>query len=145
MRPQAVGAALLLAGCYTYQPLPAPVPESGTRVAARLTEEGSVELASLLGPEVTQVEGQVMGADSLALRLAILQVANRRGLEATWGGEEVQLPRTSVAVLSQRRLSIGGTVLLGGAAVGGLYFVYRLLGGPGVLEGSGGGGGGGGR
>ena len=56
----------------------------------------------------------------------------------------VLLPRARLSYMTQRRLSPGGTALLGLGLTGGLYLLYRLLGGAGVFGASGGGGGHGG-
>jgi hypothetical protein len=137
--------AMLLAGCYTYRPLATPAPPPGQRVSAQLTTEGSRELTGQIGPEVLHVEGQVVSADSTGLNLEVLEIESYRGIRSDWHGEHVKLPRQAVAGLQERRLSVGGTTLLGGVLAGGLYAVYRLLGGGGLFEGGNGQAGGGGR
>jgi hypothetical protein len=127
--------ALLLAGCYTYRPLVDPEPTPGQRVSAQLTTEGSRDLTGQIGPEVLHVEGQVIRADSSGLDLEVLEIESYRGIRSDWHGEQVRLPREVVAGLQERRLSVGGTTLLGGVVLGGLYAVYRILGGPGLFEG----------
>jgi hypothetical protein len=136
---------LLLAGCYTYRPLANPAPPPGQRVSAQLTTEGSRELTGQIGPEILHVEGQVVSADSSGLDLEVLEIESYRGIRSDWHGEHVKLPRQAVAGLQERRLSVGGTTLLGGVLAGGLYAVYRLLGGEGLFEGGTGQGGSGGR
>jgi hypothetical protein len=126
---------LCLAGCYTYRPLEGPSPEPGHRVSAQLTTDGSRDLTGQIGPEVLHVEGQVLSADSTGLDLKVLEIESYRGIRSDWHGEHVKLPRQAVAGLQERRLSIGGTTLLGGVVAGGLYAVYRLLGGDGLFEG----------
>lgn len=126
----------LIVGCYTYRPLPSTPPPAGTRVSAQLTDQGSLDLSSQLGAETTELTGEVVGADSTALRLAILTTANRRGIESDWQREQVAIPVNALGRLEERRLSIGGTALASGLALGGLYAMYRLLGGPGIFEGS---------
>jgi hypothetical protein len=129
-----VGAGLL-AGCYTYRPLPDPAPEPGDRVSAQLTTEGSRDLTGQIGPEVLHVEGNVVTADSSGLDLEVQEVESYRGIRSDWHGEHVRLPRTAVAGIQQRRLSLGGTTLMGGVMAAGLYAMYRILGGPGLFEG----------
>ena len=126
----------LMAGCYTYKPLPSTGPETGTRVSAELTDQGSIAMSSQLGPGVTQVQGEVLPSDSIALRLAILTTANNRGIESDWQREQVAIPVNALGRLEQRKLSFGQTALAGGLAIGGLYAMYRLLGGAGIFEGS---------
>jgi hypothetical protein len=136
---------LLLAGCYTYRPLENPAPPPGQRVSAQLTTEGSRELTGQIGPEILHVEGQVVSADSAGLDLEVREIESYRGIRSDWHGEHVRLPRQAVAGLQERRLSVGGTTLLGGVLIGGLYAAYRLFGGGGSVEGAGGQVGGGGR
>jgi hypothetical protein len=75
----------------------------------------------------------------------VLEIESVRGIRSDWHGEHVRLPRQAVAGLQERRLSVGGTTLLGSVVVGGLYAAYRLFGGGGSVEGAGGQVGGGGR
>jgi len=126
----------LMAGCYTYKPLPATGPETGTRISAELTDQGSIDMSSQLGPGVTQVQGEVLPSDSIALRLAILTTANNRGIESDWQREQVAIPVNALGRLEQRKFSVSQTALAGGLAITGLYAMYRLLGGPGIFEGS---------
>ena len=131
-----------LYGCYTYRPLVSPDPVAGTRVSAQLTEEGSRDLSGKVGPEVEHVEGEVLRVDSAGIQLSVRQVEGFRGIESDWNGEPVVIPRTAVAGWQQRRLSLGGTGFVGGLVLGGVYAMYRLLGGPGIFQGGGRGGGG---
>ncbi|MEO8089047.1 MAG: hypothetical protein ABI703_01980 [Gemmatimonadales bacterium] len=145
MGPASSIATLLvfaLVGCYTYRPLISPEPVAGTRVSAELTEEGSRVLSGEIGPAVEHVEGEVLRVDSAGIELSVLQVEGFRGIQSDWKGEPVRIPRTAVAGWQQRRLSVGGTGFVGGLALGGLYAMYRLLGGPGIFQGGRGGGGG---
>jgi hypothetical protein len=132
-------AVLLLAGCYTYRPLSTSQPLPGTRVSAELTGDGSRELSGQVGAEVEHVEGEVIAVDSTGVQLAVRQVETIRGFQSDWKGEKVTIPSSAVSGWQQRRLSVGGTGFLGGLVAGGLYAMYRLLGGPGLINGSGGG------
>jgi hypothetical protein len=126
---------LLLAGCYTYRPLVTPAPSPGDRVSAQLTTDGSRDLTGEIGPEILHVEGDVVSSDSTGLDLAVREIESYRGIRSSWHGERVRLPTTSVAGMQQRRLSVGGTGLMAGVLTGGLYVIYRVLGGPGLFEG----------
>ncbi|MEA2712058.1 MAG: hypothetical protein QOK27_19 [Gemmatimonadales bacterium] len=132
-------------GCYTYRPLITPEPVPGTRVSAQLTAEGSRDLSGQVGPAVEHVEGNVLRVDSAGIQLSVRQVEGFRGIENDWNGEPVLIPRTAVAGWQQRRLSLGGTGFVGGLVLGGVYAMYRLLGGPGLFQGGRGGGGGSGQ
>jgi hypothetical protein len=139
-----IGTFILLAGCYTYRPLTQPLPAPGTRVSAELTGDGARELSGQVGPEVAHIEGDVLAVDSSRVEMAVRQTENTRGIQNDWKGEKVDLPRSAVSGWQQRRLSVGGTSFLGGLVAGGLYAMYRLLGGPGLISGRGGGTGSGG-
>lgn len=139
-----LGLLLVLAGCYTYRPLPATMPAAGLRVQAALTDAGSDSLAGRIGRGVGVVAGDVVRADSAELTLAVREVENQRGERSDWEGETVVIPRRFVRDLQQRRLSLGGTGLLGGAVAAGLVAATQVFGGGGVFEGGGGGTGGGG-
>ena len=138
-------AAFWLSACYTYRPLAVPAPEPGTRISAQLTSTGSEELASQIGPDVLHVEGRVLQADSIGLDLEVREIESYRGIRSDWNGEQVHLPRMAVVGIQERKLSPGGTGIMGGVVVAGLYAIYRVLGGPGLFEGNPGQGAGGGR
>jgi hypothetical protein len=135
---------LLCSACYTYAPVVAPGPAPGAHVSAGLTQDGTGAMLPLLGPDVAEVSGQVIAVSADTLRLSLASVNSQRGIPTSWRGEEVPLPRARLSFMTQRRLSPGGTVLLGAGITGGLYLLYRLLGGPGVFGASGGGAGRGG-
>jgi hypothetical protein len=128
---------LLLAGCYTYRPLATPQPVPGTRVSAELTGDGARELSGEVGPEIEHIEGDVMAVDSGGVNMAVRQVETTRGIQSDWKGEKVTIPRAAVSGWQERKLSVGGTWFLGGLVAGGLYAMYRLLGGPGLISGNG--------
>ncbi|HET6779437.1 MAG TPA: hypothetical protein VFH26_11145 [Gemmatimonadales bacterium] len=134
-----------LCACYTYRPLSTPEPTPGARVSAQLTTEGSRDLTSQIGPEVLHVEGNVLRTDSAGMELKVQEVESYRGIRSDWHGEMVRLPRTAVVGVQERRLSVGGTTLMGGVLAAGLYAVYRILGGSSLFEGGNGGSGGTGR
>ena len=138
-------AAISLGACYTYRPLSTPEPEPGTRISAQLTGQGSQDLAAQIGPDVLHVEGEVVEADSSGVGLVVREIESYRGIRSDWNGEQVRLPKAAVAGLQERRLSPGGTGLMGGVLAVGLYAIYRVLGGPGLFEGNPGQVGGGGR
>ena len=127
-------AALNLAACYTYRPLETTQPEAGSRVSAQLTNSGSQELIAEIGPDVLHVEGMVLHADSAGLDLEVKEIESYRGIRSDWNGEQVRLPREAVAGLQERRLSPGGTGLMGGAIVAGLLCHLSRTGRGGALR-----------
>jgi hypothetical protein len=104
-----------------------------------LTGDGARELSGQVGPEVEHVEGEVLAVDSDGVEMAVRQVQTTRGIQSDWKGEKVTIPSSAVSGWQERRLSVGGTSVLGGLVVGGLYAMYRLFGGPGLIDGRGGG------
>jgi hypothetical protein len=135
-------ALLLLGACYTYHPLPGPLPMTGARVQVTLTRAGGDSLAARLGRDVGLVSGDVVRADSAALTLAVREVEHQNGEREDWLGEPVALPRRFVHDIEQRRMSLGGTGLLGGAIAAGLVVATTAIAGSGSVEGGNGGGGG---
>jgi hypothetical protein len=107
-------------------------------VAAQLTDAGSVEMASQIGPGIVTVRGEVVESDSEALLLALSSVVGRNEQEVFWKGEQVRIPLSTVRQVEQRRFALGKSVLFAGAVVGGLFVAVK------AFEGSAGGGGGGG-
>ena len=140
-----LSAVVGLSACHTYRPLADAGPEPGTRISAQLTGSGSQELASQIGPDVLHIEGTVMGVDSGGLNLQVREVESQRGIRSDWNGEQVRVPRQSVAGMQERKLSPGGTGIMSGVLAAGLYAIYRVLGGPGLFEGNPGQSAGGGR
>jgi hypothetical protein len=132
---------LLVAGCYTYRPLENPTPASGTRIAADLTDAGSLEMASQIGPGITRVRGEVVASKPDALLLALRSVLGRNDQETFWKGEQVRIPLTTVARVEQRRFALGKTLLFGGTVLGGLVVAIKAFEGSGSGGMSGGGGG----
>jgi hypothetical protein len=141
MRTASPILVLLVAGCYTYRPLENPDPASGTRVAADLTDAGSVEMASQIGPGVNSVRGEVVESSRDALLLALTSVLGRNEQETFWKGEQVRIPLTTVARVEERRFALGKTLLFGGTVLGGLLAAIAAFEGSGSGGMSGGGGG----
>src|SRR3954464_7556895 len=120
MSPRALPLICLLAGCYTYRPLPITVPPEGQRVSAQLTTEGSRSLTAQIGPEVLHLEGSVVESDSAGFDLDVQQIESYRGIRSDWHGERVRLPLEAVAGMQQRRLFPRGAGVLGGGRGGGV-------------------------
>ena len=114
------------------------------RVQVALTDDGSDSLSSRIGPGIEQVAGDVIRADTGAVTLAVREIENRRGERDDWLGESVVVPRRFIRDIEQRRMSVGGTGLLGGAIVGGLVAATAAMG-SGGFEGGGSSGAGAGR
>jgi hypothetical protein len=134
-------SVLLITACYNYYPLEDPAPASGTRVAAELTDAGSIELSNKIGPGITSVRGEVVESDPDALTLALTSVLGPNEQETFWKREQVRVPLATVARVQERKFALGKTILFGGAIIGSLLAAIEAFEGGGV----GGGGSGGGR
>jgi hypothetical protein len=127
MRASRVLPLVLLAGCYTYQPAPGRVAAAGNSIDVELNDFGVRELAGKVGPGIERVQGRVVAADSSLIDLSVIQVENTRGEPTEWNGERLRLPTRYVRGIQERRLSAGGTGLLGGVVAATLIAGYRLL------------------
>jgi hypothetical protein len=134
-------SGLLITACYNYYPLEDPAPASGTRVAAELTDAGSIELSNKIGPGITSVRGEVVESDPNALTLALTSVLGPNEQETFWKRERVRVPLATVARVQERKFALGKTILFGGAIIGSLLAAIEAFESGGV----GGGGSGGGR
>ncbi len=139
------GSALLpalVAGCYTYAPLPTLEPVPDTQVALVLSDAGRVGAGASMGPGIARVEGALIGSTDSEYTLRIAGVTDIRGRESRWSGEQVSLRRTWVGNAYERRFSKPRTYLLVGALTAGVatFVVTRHLFGIGSLGSSSGGG-----
>ena len=131
----ALVAVSLLGACYSYQTVDTVAPQPGKRIALTITPEGVKMLTLQLGPQITTVEGDLLEADSTAIRLALRRVENSQRLGTKWNGEQVTIPREVIERVSQRRLSIGATAIASGLAVGGVLGAYAAFGTSGQADG----------
>ena len=127
-RHAAMPGLLLLCACFSYGPPATPSPRTGARVSLRLFPDAADSLASALGPEVGVVEGVVVKDDSAGLALSVRRTETRRGLTSTWNGERFTFRHGSYLALAERRLSLPGSLLLGGVLVGGVVGLYSAFG-----------------
>jgi hypothetical protein len=140
MRVSRLIPILLVTGCYNYYTLENPAPASGTRVAAELTDAGSIQLSSQIGPGITSVRGEVVESDPDALTLALTSVLGPNEQETFWKRERVRVPLVTVARVQERKFALGKTILFGGAIIGSLLAAIEAF--EGGEVGSGGSGGG---
>ncbi len=113
----AVVLAMLSAGCYSYLPAP-PVPQPGIRVALELNDQGRVGLANHLGPEVSRVEGGLVGWTDSQYVVQVSDVIGLQGTRTRWSGETVTLRPEYVRSLRERKFSWAKTALLSSALTG---------------------------
>lgn len=132
MRTRGFGAlvlALLLAGCSRLQPVQGPVLAPGTRVAFDVNDAGRVALGGAMGPEIGQIEGQLLGNEDGAYVVAVSGVNYLRGGHQSWSGESVRLRPEYIGNTYERRTSTGRSIAMGVITVGGFtaFLVGRSL------------------
>ena len=118
-RKIAIAGALFLTGCYTLWPTAGVTPEVGSRVAFDVTDAGRIALGGSMGPEIAQVEGQLVEKDSAGYLVAVSGIRLLRGGEQTWSGEQVHLNQEFVGRAYGRRFSAARSVGLGVVVIGG--------------------------
>jgi hypothetical protein len=130
--------ALLLCGCYTYSNEAVSDAALMAPVRVELTEEGSQQITSQVGPRGSMLEGVVAAKSDSALVFEVSALTRFNGVEETWHGEHVTVPTLSVAKLQRRKFSALNT----GLFVAGLVtagFLVKTVSDPGnVGRGSGG-------
>jgi len=135
-------AVLSSSACYTYAAVPTSQPLVEQSAEFRITDTGRIELVRQLGPGVLTVEGRVVRQDDNGWTLRVYRLTDLRGQTTTWTGEVVELPRTSVEMVTRRDFDRGRSVLATAAIAGGLtlFVLSRSLlgGGSGPEEGGGG-------
>ncbi len=141
----ALGLAVLT-GCYRYLP-PQVAPEPGDRVRIELNDQGRVQLANAIGPEIGRIEGVLDSESDSAVVLRVAQVWGEYGGLTKWEGERVSFSKAYIRDMRERKLSTARTVVAVAAlTVGVVTFVLtrNLLGFGETSSGPNPGGGGGG-
>jgi hypothetical protein len=113
--------------CYTSLPLESFPPAVGNDLVAMLTDTGSAELASVVGPRVTGLSGRYLGLAGDTLLLSVKTVIKRDGNEEFWKGEQVGVPRSDVASLSRRQFSSVKSGMIVGGIVAALFAITGLV------------------
>lgn len=129
----------LLNGCFTYAPTQS-VPDRATRVRVLLSSPTDFRLTDFTANEVVVAEGELIRADGEELVLSALDLQARSGYEFAGKGETLTIPRSNVASIQTKRISVARSVLLAGALVVVMTAMERLIGvGGGGDDGGGGG------
>lgn len=129
-------AVMLLAGCYSYEPVtltPAPVRAD---VRLRITDRATADLREYLGPNVETLNGQLLAADSGNVGMAVRSIVMYNGAEQFWAGDRVTIPRTAVARVELRQFSLTRTAFLTALSLVGAVVLGDALLGGGDTEGS---------
>jgi hypothetical protein len=107
----------VLVGCYELQPARTVVPQPGTRIAFDVNDAGRLALGGSMGPEIDQVEGNLLETDSAAYLLSVTSIRLLRGGEQRWAGEAIRIKREYVNNMYVRAFSPGRTVVVTAAGV----------------------------
>lgn len=127
-RLSAVGLVGFLAGCYMQSPLPSPIPAPETRIVAQVTDTGVLAMSNAIGPQATEVEGIVAGADANSWDLRMLRVEFRNGQSVEWNRELVRFPRSALSQATERRFSKGRSWIMAGLLTSTAFLAARFLG-----------------
>ena len=129
---------VLLTGCSSLRPVRGAVPEVGSKVAFDVNDAGRLALGGSMGPEISQVEGQLIEKDSTGYLLSVSSVRLLRGGEQVWSGEQVRLKSEYLGNVYERRFSLGRSLILGAATFGGFgaFLATRSLLGSGTSDSS---------
>lgn len=136
-----VALAASAMGCYTLQPIRGVEPKVGSSVAFDVNDAGRVALGGTMGPEIAQVEGQLVEKDNEGFLLAVSTVRLLRGGEQSWTGEKVRLNPTHLGTAYAREFSLGRTLAMSALSIGavGAVILTRSLVGSGNDDDGGGG------
>ena len=118
-----VSMPMLLGGCYTLQPSRGSAPEVGARMALDVNDAGRVALGGSMGPEISQIEGQLLGKDDREYLVAVSGIKLLRGGEQPWSGEKVRIKSEYVSSVYRRRLSPGRSLALGAIGAGAIALI----------------------
>lgn len=112
-----------LAGCYTLEPARTSAPQPGSVIAVDITDAGRVALGGMIGPEIAQVEGRLIGADPSEYVIGVTDVRFLRGGDQVWHGETVHIKSEYVSARYDRRFSAVRSAALGAVAVGAVALI----------------------
>ena len=105
-------AAAGVTGCYFRTPVREASPATGSPVRVTLTQEGSVDLAKLLGAQIHTLDGRVVSSSHDTLAIAVSRAVRLDDSGQVWHGEHVAIPRTDISVVDHRHLSVPATALI---------------------------------
>jgi hypothetical protein len=104
-------ALLSTAGCYEYHDGRISDLRPNTTVHVVLSAEATTSLASVIGPNATAVDGQVVSIDAKTMRLAVTQIARAIGPEEFVHDEPLDVPIKGALSISTRSFDKARTVL----------------------------------
>ena len=122
------------------QPVVGVDPQVGTEVAFDVNDAGRVALGSTIGPEIAQVEGQLVEKDAGIYVVSVSTVRTLRGIEQPWSGERVRLRSEYLGPAYEKKFSKSRSIGMAVGSVGGVaaFFLTRNLLGSGSSDNNGG-------
>jgi hypothetical protein len=135
--PAALISATSMAACYGYYP-PSQSDLTSRAVQLSLTDSGAVILAPRLGNSIQTVDGRVVAETPSTLLLSVTQTQQRDGIEHTWKGESVEIPRVFVSSANERHFSRARTALFATVTTVALVAIKHAFGGAGGANAPGG-------
>ena len=123
MKLKVVSLFLLVSGCYTYRNTPVGDAALMAPVRVELTDQGSQEITSQVGPRGSMLEGVLTAKSESSLIFGVTALTRTNGVEETWHGERVTVPRSQVARIQSRRFSAFNTGLFVAGLVAGALLV----------------------
>jgi hypothetical protein len=114
-RVVAMLAFLATAGCYEYHDGRISDLRPNATVHVVLSAEATTSLASVIGPNATAVDGQVLSVDATTMRLAVTQIARAIGPEEFVHDEPLDVPIKGALQISTRSFDKARTALAVGS------------------------------
>jgi len=128
-----------LCGCYSYRNTAVSDVALMAPVRVELTEEGSQQITNQVGPRGTTLEGVLTSKSESSLVFGLAALTRANGVEETWHGERVTVPRSSVSRFQLRKFSALNTGLFIAGLVAGGYLVKTVSDDGNVIRSPGGG------
>jgi hypothetical protein len=120
-------AVLWAAGCYSYTPVALGAATPGAVVRAAVTEQASSTLTGQFGPGVMRVHGMLLERDATTVSILVDSYQTSRNGELSGVSDPVRLPFDQIAFAEQKRLSMGRSILLGIAFLGGAVALTEIF------------------
>jgi hypothetical protein len=127
LRRSTATVVLVLNACYSAVPLTSNPPSRGTDLIITLTDTGSTQLASVIGPKATGLGGRYLSESGDTLFLGVSSVSQQGGNEQFWKGERIGVPRPSIATIRERKASTAKSALVVGALVAILVGITSIV------------------
>jgi hypothetical protein len=122
----ALAVVLPVGACYRYVPAHG-IPEAGRPVRIELREEGAVWLRPQLGPDVTELDGVLLQADSQQLSILLQSYVSRRNGVLS-SDDAVRLTPRHFIAMREKRLDRVRSILLGAAVTAGALLAIEVFG-----------------